>query len=139
MLPSSLLTSTALARMRDFANDVMIEPVTVVSVSVAYDMYGKQVLTSGIVYSMSGYVGKPSGNDLEMLREKEYVGERTDDNILVLLPYGNPILESYIIHTQNSAWRVINSNHALQNGIKIYERAICQKVTIEDSKLWRTS
>jgi hypothetical protein len=129
MLPANLLSSTSLAQMRAFATSVMIEPVTVVSVTVGYD----------IVYTLSGYVGKPSGTDLELLRETEYIGERTNDTILVLLPYGNPILESYVIHTQDSAWRVINSNHALQNGIKINERAICQRVTIEDSKLWRTS
>lgn len=138
MLPSSLLTSAALAQMRSFANDVMIEPVTVCSVSVAYDGYGKQILSSGIVYSLSGYVGKPSGTDLELLTGTEYTGEKTNDTILVLLPYGNLILEEYVIHTQDDAWRVINSNHALQNGIKIYERAICQRMTVEDSKLWRT-
>ena len=106
-LPISLLPAGQLQAMRNTANGFMTENIRVCSIDVDNDDYGQQVVTSGLRFACSGYVGKISGRDRELLEQFNYTGTETETMVTILLPFGNQVQVDEIIHAQNKEWRVI--------------------------------
>lgn len=133
-LPISMLPIGQLQSMRNQANGVMTEQVRVCSIDVAYNDYGQQVVTSGLLFTSSGYVGKISGRDRELLERLNYTGTETETMVTILLPFANEVHIDEVIHAQNKEWRVIWSNADTQDSVQIYEKAICARYIIETEK-----
>ena len=133
-LPYTVLPSGELARIRNQANMFMTEDVNVCSISLAYSDTGREIVTSGLLFTASGYVGRISGKDQELLRELGLTGMLTDTFVTVLLPFGNQIAVDNVIHTQGKEFQVIWSNADTQDSVQIYEKAIVRLGTIQGEK-----
>lgn len=133
-LPISLLPAGQLTLMRNQANGFMTETINVCSLTYDHDGNGQQVVSSGLLFTVSGYIGKISGKDQEMLENLQLVGTSTETFVTILLPFGNQIDTSNVIHAQNLEWRVIWSNKDTQDSVQIYEKAICARYRITEEK-----
>ena len=130
MLPSNLLPNGMLESIRTTANQFMTEIVNVVSIVVSASETGQQIVTSGLLFTSSGYIGRISGRDQELLERLGYDGTATETFITILLPHGNEIAIDNRIHAQNKEWRVIWSNADTQDSVQVYEKAICGEYDI---------
>lgn len=127
MLPTSLLPSGALDTMRMQANMFFTTPVSVYETSIQYDRYGQEIITSGFRFSTSGYTGKISGRDRELLEALKLLGSETETNILVLIPIDNPLRITDTIVVYGTNYRVIWHNDHTQDSVQLYQKAICAR------------
>jgi hypothetical protein len=137
-LPTALLPSGMFTKILSEANLFFTEPVDVYSVVLSYNAYGTQVPVSGLRFSTSGYIGKISGKDKELLEfvtRKSLTGTETETYATVLLPVGNSVFTDNVIRSQNAEYRVIWTNTDTGNGVQVYEKALCAKYTIVSEKL----
>lgn len=134
MLPSALLPSGELERIRATANQFMTEEIRVCSISLGYNETGQQIVTSGLLYTASGYVGRISGKDQELLERLGLTGTATETFVTILIPFGNTISITNIIHAQNKEFRVIWSNSDTQDSVQIYEKAIAGLYQVNSEK-----
>lgn len=130
----TLPNSTVLALMRSQANALFSTTVAIYDVTVQYNAYGQQVLSSGLAYSGSGYVGAIKGNDEELLTRMGYAGLATQMFITVLIPFGYDIEIDQTIRANNTDYRVVWSNANTQDSVQIYSKAICGLYTVIDEK-----
>jgi len=130
----TLPNSTVLALMRSQANALMSTAVSIYDVTVQYDAYGQQVLSSGLAYSGSGYVGAIKGSDEELLNRMGYTGLATQMFVTVLIPFGYDIEIDQTIRANNTDYRVVWSNANTQDSVQIYSKAICGIYTVVNEK-----
>jgi hypothetical protein len=129
-----LPNTTVLALMRSQSNALMSTPVEVYNVTITYNTYGQQVVSSGLVFAVSGYVGAVRGKDEEYLVSKGYTGIGTEQHVTVLVPFGNTITINQIVRTNNKDFRVVWTNDYTQDSIQLYTKALCALFNVESEK-----
>lgn len=130
MLPNT----TVLALMRSQANALMSTPVEVYDITITYNAYGQQVVSSGLVFAVSGYVGAVKGKDEEYLITKGYAGIGTEQTVTVLVPVEYDINIEQIVRTNNKDFRVVWTNTYTQDSIQLYTKALCALFNVESEK-----
>lgn len=134
MLPSRYLPSGALAEMQAIARGFMTTPIYIYDLVITYNTYGEQIITSGLIATVSGYLGKLSGRDLELLQMNTYHGVRTDTAAIVLFPNGTHIDNEYILRANDKDWRVVVSYNDLQDSVTVYEKVIIAQTNIVNER-----
>jgi hypothetical protein len=130
----TLPNSSTLALMRSQANALMSTAVSIYDVIATYDAYGQQIVSSGLAYNGSGYVGAIKGSDEELLNRMGYTGMATQVFVTVLIPFGTDIAIDQIVRANNTDYRVVWSNANTQDSVQIYSKAICAIYTVENEK-----
>jgi hypothetical protein len=128
------LTPTQLAQARAQAVAFFDTPVSVYNLTITFDGYGKQIIASGLLYAVTGYVGKVSGKDTELLTRLGLAGTETDTMLTVLVPFENQIQNTNIVVTNGKQYHVIWHNDSTQNVNQLYTKAICIEYSIEEEK-----
>lgn len=137
-LPTTLLPDGALDRIRSEANQFFTTSGTVYTLSFTHLPDGRQVATSGVVFSANMYIGKMTGDDLEFLEQLGFarVGLTGTENVskaVVLAPVTNEIKNTHIIHIQGKDWFVVWSNADTQDSVQIYQKALCiDRLVVEE-------
>lgn len=136
-----MLTPSQLALLRTQANQFFSETISVYSPTISYNEYGQDVVASGLIITTSGYIGKLSGKDLELVKGSnnngkinENVGMQHEDFAVVMIPLGTEIQNQYIVRAQGRDWRVVWSNAYLNDPYKLYEKAICALYEVDKQK-----
>lgn len=130
----TLPNSSTLALMRSQANALMSTAVQIYDVTATYNPYGQQIVSSGLAYSGSGYVGAIKGSDEELLNRMGYTGMATQVFVTVLIPFGTDIAIDQIVRANDTEYRVVWSNANTQDSVQIYSKAICAIYTVENEK-----
>ncbi len=123
------LTADQINRMRLEANQFMTTSGTVYSITFTHLPDGRQVPTSGVVFSTNMYIGKMTGDDLEFLEQLGFarVGVTGTENVskaTILAPFDNEIRNTHVIHIQNKDWYVIWSSADTQDEVQLYQKAL---------------
>lgn len=129
-----LPNTTVLTLMRSQANALMSTPVEVYDVTISYNAYGQQIVSSGLVFAVSGYVGAVKGKDEEYLVSKGYAGIGTEQTVTVLVPVEHDVSIDQVIRTNNKDFRVVWTNTYTQDSIQLYTKALCALFNVESEK-----
>ena len=130
----SLPSNSALTQMRTQAAQFWNTPVAVYSVTIGYSTYGQQIVSSGLRFSATGYVGAITGSDAELLQTMGLIGAVKETKITVLIPFGNDFLQSDIVRINNKDYRVIWSSAETQDNMQVYSKAICAEYLVTEEK-----
>lgn len=127
------LKDAQLATMRRQAELFFTEPVEIYNLTLTYDEYGQQIVTSGLVASVSGYVGAVKGYDRELFARlvDNTIGQRDGWQTklvgILLVPKGTPLDTRYAVHISGQVYTVIWENIITQNSVQLYEKAFLVK------------
>ena len=139
-LPEYLLPAGALTAMRQTANDFMTQEMAIYAISLAYDKYGQQVVTSGLLATVTGYFGAVKGRDKELLSQtlQAYTrrdGVRVSTDALVLLPFETTIENDQIVRVNDKDYHVVWNNTDTQDSVQLYTKAIVVHFMVQDEKI----
>lgn len=125
--------------MRATARDFMTETLFLYNVNIAYDEFGRQVTTSGLLATVSGYFGGLSGSDQELLSNSilgitQRNGVRVKTSALALMPFETTITNQNIIRKAGEDWHVVWNNNDTQDSVQVYTKAIVVQFETIDEK-----
>lgn len=129
MTPFRLPTQT-LAALRLDAAQSFDTPVSIYEITIENDRYAQQVITSGLLVSTSGYVGRVRGSEAELFFRtidnsiRQIDGTRTIFALTLLVPIGTPLDTRYIVVVSGIDYRVVWHTTATQENMQLYEKAI---------------
>jgi hypothetical protein len=124
MLPTNLLPDGALNAMRNTAQQFMQQQITLYKPVITYNQYGQQVLASGTLTQVSGYIGALSGSDRELVNTLSRSGMEIKSIATLLLPVETTIDNNYIARVGNTTYNVIWNNADTMDGVQVYCKAI---------------
>ena len=140
MLPTNLLPSGALDAMRTTAQQFMQQQITLYKPTISYNQYGQQVLASGNLTSVSGYIGNISGSDRELIAG--VIGEFTQragveirSIATLLMPVDTVIDNQYKARVNETVYSVIWNNSNTMEGVHVYCKAIVVDIDRTDEAL----
>lgn len=123
------LSSDQLTRMRQEANQFFTTSGTVYALTITHANDGRQLVSSGVVFSTDMYIGKMTGDDLEFLEQLGFsrVGLTGTENVskaVILSPFENPIRNTDVVHISGKDWFVIWSSADTQDTVQLYQKAL---------------
>ena len=121
-----MITTDQLTQIRTEAYRFFTTPVACYSITQSYDIHGAPLNVSGLRFAVSGYVGKVSGKDQDMLESLGAIGTSKSIMTTVLVPYENVMQVQDRIRIDNQSWRVIWTNDPTSDQFQIYQKAICE-------------
>lgn len=136
-LPITLLPSGVLQSMRQTAEQFMTTPVVVYNPSISYSIYGEPLVSSGVVWSGNGYIGKLSAYDRDLILKSDFYIRRFDGEELkyfatLLLPFSASLEDFYTVSTGSDVWEIQWTNESTSDAVQVYTKAIMKKVTVEE-------
>lgn len=139
MLPVSVLPSGMLNTMRQEAQSLFTTPLSFYTVSLAYDGYGRQVTASSLYITVTGYIGKLSAKDNELVTNNNLgnvvrQGVKTSSFATVLLPFATNVPQTTVLRYNNVNYRVVWTNEHTQDSVQIYDKLIVARDVIEDER-----
>jgi hypothetical protein len=134
MLPNNLLPDGALSAMRSIALQFMQEPVTIFEPILTYDTYGQQIVTSGTLVQVSGYVGRASGADRELVKRDDgnafyHSGIETRQFATVLVPVDTELSTTHVILIKEKPYQVVWHTDDGMRGVMPYTKCVCVSIT----------
>lgn len=138
-LPTDILPSGTLTNMRATANKFMTTSGTVYQITITHTQDGRQVPSSGVVFSANMYIGKMSGDDLEFLEQLGFsrIGLTGTENVskaTILAPFDNEINNTHVINIQDKDWYVVWCNAQTQDSVQIYQKAlVIDRLVVEET------
>lgn len=120
------LSPAVLARLREQAELVMQDTVTLYELTVSRDVYGTETVASGIVGSYPCYIGGISGKEEEIVSRLRTEGQIKKHTAKCLLPHDAVISTEYVLVVSgtNREWLVVWHNADTTEQYRLHTRAI---------------
>jgi hypothetical protein len=135
MLPTNLLPSGALDAMRNTAQQFMQQQITLYKPVISYNQYGQQVLASGTLTQVSGYIGGISGSDKEIVSALFRTGVEIKSIATLLMPVNTVIDNKYKARVNETVYNVVWNNSGTMEGVHVYCKAIVIDIDRTDEAL----
>lgn len=119
-IPDSVLT-----QMRTQAQSTMRDTVSFYSVTVGYDAYGQEIVSSGFILTTSGLIAAPREKEHEIITSLRDDGLLQEETNILLIPFAQSgITLDHVMVKDGREWNIISSNINVTDEYQLYHKLI---------------
>lgn len=120
------LSDSVLLQMRTQANLSMQDDIHIYTVTVSHNMYGEQIVTSGLPTTAKGLIASLSGKEDDLVSALKDEGLLKSQSAKLLLPFETVLETSQVIVDSGTAreWDVVWANYDMTDEYQLYTKAV---------------
>lgn len=127
------LSDAILAAMRSQAENTMLDDIHIYTVTVTHNMYGEQIVSSGLPTTAKGLIASLGGRETDLVSALKDEGLLKSQTAKLLLPFATVLETTNVIVDSGTSkeWDVIWTNHDMTDEYQLYTKAVITRDIVQ--------